>query len=41
MGTIDDPAVIGRIIIGLSTELEPEILNDVCKTVSYTPFAIL
>lgn len=29
MGTVDDPAVILRVVGGLSTEFETEILDDV------------
>jgi len=29
VGTIDDPAVVGRIDVGLSTKLEAEVLDDV------------
>jgi hypothetical protein len=29
MGAVDDPAVVGRIGVGLGTQLEAEVLDDV------------
>ena len=34
VGTIDDPAVVRRIGIGLGAELETEVLDDVCRPMS-------
>lgn len=34
MRTIDDPAVIVRIVVGLSAKLEAEVFDDICISVS-------
>lgn len=31
MGAIDNPAVVGGISVGLSAELETEVLDNVCE----------
>jgi hypothetical protein len=33
MRAVDNPAVVGRIGVGLRTKLEAEVLDDVCKSV--------
>ena len=30
VGTVNDPAVVGRVDVGLSTKLEAEVFDDVC-----------
>lgn len=34
MSTVDDPAIIGRVGVGLSSELEPEVLNNISPRTS-------
>lgn len=40
MGAVDNPAIVSRIVVGLCTEFEPEILDDIYILVSYKSIAL-